>query len=94
MDVMHKRRANRRNTKAQRDNRNEPSRADPFAADVGGNLEDDVADVEDRQDRVVVVASQFEVLLQASQSCVACGLLACVSVSVVDGLANQYWRGR
>lgn len=53
-------------TKSQGDTGDEPSRTEPFAAHVGWDLADDIADVEDRQDSVVVEALQMETLLKAS----------------------------
>lgn len=68
MDVVNKGSANGRNAEAEGDDGDEPSWADPFAGNVGGNLEDDVADVEDGEDGIVVVARELEVLLQAGQA--------------------------
>lgn len=48
-----------------------PSGTNPFAAHVGGNLEKDVADVKDRQDGVVVVSLEMEVLFKPGQACIA-----------------------
>ncbi len=42
------------------------TRSDPFTCEVGRDLKDDVADVEDGQDRVVVVPYQSEVFLETS----------------------------
>lgn len=57
--------AERGDAEAEGDGGQEPAGADPFADDVGGDLEDDVADVEDGQDGVVVVSFQFEVRFEA-----------------------------
>lgn len=40
-----------------------PAGSDPFAGDVGGDLEDDVGDVENGQESVVVIALEVEVRL-------------------------------
>jgi hypothetical protein len=47
MNVVHKRRTNRCDTKTQRNDRNEPAGPYPLASDVGGDLEDNIADIED-----------------------------------------------
>lgn len=54
----------RTETEGQGDTRNEPSRTNPFAAHVCWDLADDVADVEDRQDDIVVEAFQTKTLLE------------------------------
>lgn len=49
MDVMHKSSPKRADTESQRSSRNEPSRSHDFAEEIGGNLENDVADEENGQ---------------------------------------------
>jgi hypothetical protein len=52
--------------------REEPSGSHPLAAQVAGNLEDDIRDVEDRQDMVVIVAGQVKICIEPSESRVSC----------------------
>lgn len=56
----------------ERDGGDEPAGADPLAGHVGGDLEDDVGDVEDGEDLVVVVARHVKVLLEPGELGVAC----------------------
>jgi hypothetical protein len=71
MDVVHKRRTNRCDTETQRNDGDEPARPYPLASDVGWDLEDNIADIEDRQDRVVVVSFELEIFFQTRQTGVA-----------------------
>lgn len=57
--------------KEERGRGEEPTRADVFAGDGGGDLKEDVGDVEDGEDHVVVVALEVEVLVQARDTCVS-----------------------
>ena len=56
---------------AERGQGDEPAGAHPLAHDVGGDLEDDVADVEDGEDDVVVEAGEAEISLEAGETGVA-----------------------
>ena len=72
MDVVHKPSADGADTETEGDRRDVPPRADPFAGHVGRYLEDDVGDVEDGQDRVVVVAFQTEIPLESREPRITC----------------------
>ncbi|KAI6749433.1 hypothetical protein HG530_015272 [Fusarium avenaceum] len=48
--------------------RNEPARTHVFAEQIRGDLEDDVADVEDGEDEVVVVSLHPEVFFQTGET--------------------------
>jgi hypothetical protein len=48
--------AERGDAEAERDDGDEPAGPDPLAGDVGGDLEEDIGDVEDGEDGVVVVS--------------------------------------
>lgn len=63
---MYKGSSNGGDAKAKGDGRNEPARTKPLAGHVGWDFEDDVADVEDGQHAVVVVARHAQVFLKAS----------------------------
>lgn len=49
-----------------------PQETTYFAAKVGRDLEDDIRDVEDTQERVVVVSRHLQVLLETSEAGIAC----------------------
>jgi hypothetical protein len=53
---MHKRGADGTDSKAERNDWNEPSRSDPFTSYIRRDLEDNIGDIEDRKHGVVVVA--------------------------------------
>lgn len=58
--------------KAERGCGNEPTGAEVLASSRRRDFEDDVADVEHRQDDIVVVSLEAKVLLQARQFSIAC----------------------
>ena len=70
--IMHESRTDGTDAEAERDGRNEIARPDELAADVGGDLEDDVGDVEDGEDLVVIVSLQFEIFGKTGDARVAC----------------------
>lgn len=71
MKSVDKSRANRTNAEAEGDDGNEPTRTNPLAADVEGNFENDVTDVEHGQNSIVVIAFESKVFLKSGQACVA-----------------------
>jgi hypothetical protein len=85
MDVVNEGGSERADTESERDGRYEPARADPFAGHVGRDLEDDVADVEDGQHGVVVVATHAKLFLQTGDFGVAL-------LDVNHVMAHAHWR--
>ena len=71
MDIVYKGRAYGADAEAERDGRNKPAGPDPLTGHIGGDLEEDIGDVEHREDLIVVVVLQLQVLLQTGQFRVA-----------------------
>lgn len=67
--------------KAQCSRRKEPTRSQPFAKGVRRDLKQNVGDVENRENAVVVVASELEVLLEAGELRISCVWLETMSSS-------------
>ena len=61
MDVVDESRADGTYPESERDGGDEPAGTDVFAGHVGGDLEDDVGDVEDGEEFVVIVTFEPEV---------------------------------
>jgi hypothetical protein len=61
-------------TETERGCGDEPAWADPFAAHVGWDLEDDVGDVEDGKNGIVVVACEVKILFETGELCVTWNL--------------------
>lgn len=74
MDVGHEGGADAADAEAEGYRGDVPAWADVFAGHVGGDLEEDVRDVEDGEDFVVVVAREAEVGFEAGEFGVACFL--------------------
>lgn len=72
MDIVHKPTRKRADPEAKGDCWKEPTRTQPLARHVGWNLEKDVADVENTQNAIVVVAPEVQVFLEPGQFRVAC----------------------
>ena len=67
MDVVAETGEDAAQSKAQRRCGNEPARPNPFAR----NLEEDVADIESRQDGIVVVSLEVEIFFETGKTGVA-----------------------
>jgi hypothetical protein len=72
LDVVDKGCTNGADTKSQRNSRNKPSGTDPFARDVGRDLEDDVRNVKYGENFIVVIAFKTEFFLETGDFCVTC----------------------
>ncbi len=64
--------ADRDDAETERNGRDEPAGPDPLAHDVGGNLEQNVRDVEDGEQGIVVVTRHAKVFLKASNFGISC----------------------
>ncbi|KAI2283161.1 hypothetical protein LOZ03_006797 [Ophidiomyces ophidiicola] len=70
--VLHEGGADGADAEAETDGGQIPAGADPLAQHVGGDLEEDVGDVEDAEHGIVVVAGHVQVFLQAGEARVSC----------------------
>jgi hypothetical protein len=57
--------------KEERCEREEPTRTHPLASNGGGDFEEDIRDVKDREDLVVVVTLKLEILSESGDTRVA-----------------------
>lgn len=85
---LNERSANRADSKAKSCCGQEPTWADDLAANRCRDLEDDIRDVEDRQDHVVIVALQVKVPLEAGKARIACHFVSS-AITIVEGHPYQ-----
>jgi len=93
VDIVHKSCADGAEAETKRDGRDEPARADPFAGHVGRDFEDDVGDVEDRENPVVVIAFEVKILFETGELRVTCQCnVRRLEVSpFTGGITYRYW---
>src|SRR4051794_24251334 len=72
VNIMHKCRRDRANTKSKGNGREPPSRTDPFAHQITWDFKDNIRDKEDREHFVVIIAHKAKILVEASQLGVSC----------------------
>ena len=70
--VVHEGRGQRDDAEAEGDGRDEPAWPNPLAHDVGRDFEDNVRDVEDGEERIVVVALEAQVPLETGDFGISC----------------------
>ena len=85
---MHESGSNGADAKPQCCRRQKPSWADEFAANCRWDLEDDVLDIEDREDSVVVIAFQVEILLKTSKTCIAWCMVS-LSLQILGSMTSR-----
>lgn len=85
--------AHRADSEYQTERGDEPSRANPLAQDIAGDIEQAVWDAVDCQEQVVVVAFHAKVSFEASEFGIACLELAPLAQRLVH-LEYPYWYDR
>lgn len=98
---MNKSRPQRRDPKAERYGGQKPPWSDPFTGETRRDLKDDIADVEDGQDRVIAVPGQAQILLEAGEAGISYDTLSenpqkfsHMKDGIADRSAYRYLRGR